>query len=239
MRVRRLLDSLATRGDAPCLIWRGETLTYRALDELRRRWRDILGGHNIAPGAVVGIKADHSPNAVALLLALLEHGCVAALIPATAPDEAPYLHDAQAEALCRFDADGEGAWQAVPGPRPTVRHRLLQTLAARREAGFIIFSSGSTGQPKAVLHSAERFLTKFDRPGKRLRTLAFLLFDHIAGIDTLFYTLAGGGTLVLPERRDPLSVCRLIQDHEVEVLPTSPTFLNLLCLSGDHAGFDL
>jgi acyl-CoA synthetase (AMP-forming)/AMP-acid ligase II len=90
-----------------------------------------------------------------------------------------------------------------------------------------------------VVHSLERFLGKFDHPGKRMRTLSFLLFDHIAGIDTLFYTLSSGGALIVPETRDPRSICRLIENHRIEVLPTSPTFLNLLGLSNDYEDFDL
>jgi acyl-CoA synthetase (AMP-forming)/AMP-acid ligase II len=72
-----------------------------------------------------------------------------------------------------------------------------------------------------------------------LRTLVFLLFDHIAGLDTLFYTLSSGGTLIIPERRDPDSVCSDIEKHRVEVLPTSPSFLNLLLLSHAYEKYDL
>jgi acyl-coenzyme A synthetase/AMP-(fatty) acid ligase len=85
----------------------------------------------------------------------------------------------------------------------------------------------------------ERFLLKYDKPGKRMRTIAFLLYDHIAGIDTLFYTLSSGGVLIAPDRRDPRSICRLIESCRAEVLPTSPTFLNLLSISGEYADFDL
>jgi len=49
----------------------------------------------------------------------------------------------------------------------------------------------------------------------------------------LFYTLSSGGTLVIAERRDPDSVGRLIESHGVEVLPASPSFLRLLCLTAD------
>ena len=117
------------------------------------------------------------------------------------------------------------------------RHPLIQSLAGA--PGFVIFSSGSTGAPKAVLHDLNRFMGKYGASGKALRTLAFLLFDHIAGLDTLFYTLAAGGTLVLPEGRDVNTVCRLIQAARVEVLPASPSFLNLMLLSGEDARHDL
>jgi long-chain acyl-CoA synthetase len=103
----------------------------------------------------------------------------------------------------------------------------------------VIFTSGSTGRPKAALQSVERFLYKFRTPGRQLRTLAFLLFDHVAGIDTLFYTLTNGGTLILTRRRDPGSILGLIDAHKVEVLPASPSFLRLMCVAGDGGEHDL
>jgi len=63
------------------------------------------------------------------------------------------------------------------------------------------------------------------------RTLAFLLFDHIAGLDTLLYSLSNGSCLVTVNDRSPDTVCRVIEKHFVDVLPTSPTFLNLLIFS--------
>jgi acyl-coenzyme A synthetase/AMP-(fatty) acid ligase len=72
-----------------------------------------------------------------------------------------------------------------------------------------------------------------------LRTLAFLLFDHIAGLDTLFYTLRNGGTLVFTDRRDPAAILALIAEKRVEVLPTSPSFLRLLCASAQTLRSDL
>jgi len=199
-------------------------------------WLDVFEKEGIEPGAVVGLKADFSPAAVSLFLALLSRRCIASLVPLIAKADGPYLEDGQIEGLFELDSRGAWIWHPID---TTADHPLIRQVRDGGEAGFTIFSSGSTGRPKAVLHGAERFLAKFDRKGKPFRTLAFMLFDHIAGIDTLFYTLSAHGSLVLAERRDPLSICRLIEDHRVEVLPVSPAFLNLLCLSGDYREFDL
>ncbi len=69
--------------------------------------------------------------------------------------------------------------------------------------------------------------------------MAFLLFDHVAGVDTLFYTLFSKGTLVLPSSRNPAEICSLITKHKIEVLPASPSFLRLLFMSGDYQVADL
>ncbi|MEI9950398.1 MAG: AMP-binding protein [Pseudomonadota bacterium] len=62
--------------------------------------------------------------------------------------------------------------------------------------------------------------------------MTFLLFDHIGGIDTLFNTLASGGTVVTVPNRDPETVSRALEKYRVHTLPASPTFLNLWLMSG-------
>ena len=103
----------------------------------------------------------------------------------------------------------------------------------------MLFSSGSTGRNKAVLNDFSTLLEKFKVPRQRLVTMSFLLFDHIGGVNTLLYTFSNGGTVVTTASRDPDEVCRLIERHRVELLPTTPTFLNLLLLSESHRTRDL
>jgi acyl-CoA synthetase (AMP-forming)/AMP-acid ligase II len=74
---------------------------------------------------------------------------------------------------------------------------------------------------------ADRFKT--ERPP--LRTLALLLFDHIGGLDVLLQALSRGACLIVPENRDPATVLETVAKHHVELLPASPTFLNLILLS--------
>lgn len=108
---------------------------------------------------------------------------------------------------------------------------LIQNLRKSNEGGIIFFSSGTTGKPKAIVHSAAKLFKKYEKSVKQFRTLAFLLFDHIAGIDTLMYTLSAGGTLITLIDRKPETVIDTLQKKNVEVLPTSPSYLNLLMLS--------
>jgi acyl-coenzyme A synthetase/AMP-(fatty) acid ligase len=59
------------------------------------------------------------------------------------------------------------------------------------------------------------------------------------GINTLMYTLANLGCVVAPADRSVTEACRAIEKHKAELLPTSPSFLNLLLLAGAHEQFDL
>jgi acyl-CoA synthetase (AMP-forming)/AMP-acid ligase II len=111
-----------------------------------------------------------------------------------------------------------------------VEHPLLQRLAARRAPGVVIFSSGSTGTSKAAVHELEPLLDKFRDPGRVARVVAFLLLDHIGGLNLLFYTLFAGGAVVVPEDRSPDAVCASIELHRATALTTTPTFLRLALL---------
>lgn len=72
-----------------------------------------------------------------------------------------------------------------------------------------------------------------------MRTLAFLFFDHIGGLNTMFHVFANGGTLVVADDRTPDAIASAIERHRVELLPTSPTFLSLLLMSEAHLRHDL
>jgi acyl-CoA synthetase (AMP-forming)/AMP-acid ligase II len=89
------------------------------------------------------------------------------------------------------------------------------------------------------VHDLVQLLRKFETPRHAYRTLVFLQMDHIGGVNTLLYTLSNGGMVVVASERSPAAVCTAIARHRVELLPTSPTFLNLLLLSGEHERHDL
>lgn len=203
------------------------------LDEIDR-WSRRLENLPITAGSVIGLRTDYSLPAIAALLAILEHKLIPALIPRDRP-VAEYLGYSHASAL--LDVDPPYKYEPLA---PLERqHPLLEQLRNEEGCGFIVFTSGSTGPPKATLHSLDRFLLKFEKPGRTLRTLAFLLFDHIAGLDTLFYTLRNVGTLILTQRRDPNSILQLVSLLRIEVIPTSPSFLRLLCSASQTSSFDL
>jgi acyl-CoA synthetase (AMP-forming)/AMP-acid ligase II len=218
------------------LIHRSTHWNYGDVDRLRASWAGRLRSSAVPEGGVVAIRADFSPDSIALLLACLSTGRVAALVPPATRDETSYLADSRAAAIWRQDDAGAWTHELLPA---VADHELLGVLRGRGGAGLVLFSSGSTGRPKTVLHDVDRFLRKFEKPGKAMRTLAFLLFDHVAGLDTLFYTLSQGGSLVLPTSRSSEAIAILLEEHRVEVLPVSPTFLKFFCLSDAHRDRDL
>jgi acyl-CoA synthetase (AMP-forming)/AMP-acid ligase II len=89
------------------------------------------------------------------------------------------------------------------------------------------------------VHDFAQLLEKFRTRRPALRAVNFLLFEHIGGLNTLLHTLSNGGTVISLRDRGPDAVCAAIERHRAELLPTSPTFLNLLLLSEAHRRHDL
>ena len=98
--------------------------------------------------------------------------------------------------------------------------------------GIILFSSGTTGKPKLMIQNLSQIIKNIQKPKrqKSLIFILFLMFDHIGGINTLFQCLKNGVPIVIPSSRNPSSIIELIDNYKVNVLPTSPTFLNMMLM---------
>lgn len=232
-----LLERMAAHPDDPAIIWDDRAYSYGDLLGRVDLWRADLARQSVGAGSVVLIEGEFSPNACALLLALIEVGAIAVpLTPQVRVHREKFEQIAEVQLAIDFASDD--SWAIVRHDRQ-VTNGLTQKLIARGRPGLVIFSSGSTGNHKAVLHDFTALLEKFYQPRQRKCTLTFLLFDHIGGIDTLMNTLASGGSVATVAAREPELVCRAIARHRVHTLPTSPTFLNLLLLSEAYQSYDL
>ena len=75
-------------------------------------------------------------------------------------------------------------------------------------------------------------MQRFETARPTLKTINFLLFDHIGGLNTLLHTLFNKGTVVAPKSRSVEDILATCTEHEIEVLPTTPTFLRMMLMSG-------
>ena len=181
----------------------------------------------IHPGDSVALIGDFDAASILTLLQLIERRCIVT----------PLTEDTRTEHEYFFDVAGidwivqrDGTLRRLRDRR--LEHPLLDELRRRDHPGLVLFSSGTTGRPKGVLHDFRSFLERFRTPRPTLRTLNFLLFDHIGGLNTLFHTLYNTGTVVVPRARTPEAVLDDIARHRIELLPTTPTFLRMLLMAG-------
>ena len=224
-------------GNKISLIDKGNTYTYKDLEQEKNKWLRHIEEKKITSGKIIALQSDFSFSSICLLFALFENKNIVALISPTILDPTHLLTSCRAEYL--FSQTQDETWEQKRIEPEQKRHSLIVQLNQEEKAGFIIFTSGTSGKPKAVLHDLEKFQSSLKNANKAFRTLTFLLLDHIAGIDTLFYTFKSGGSLVSTNSRSPNTVCELIEKHQVEVLPVSPSFINLLFISRDFLNFNL
>ena len=219
------------------VIWRDQSFTYEWMLSSVDRWRGRIAESQIASQTVCALEADFSPNSVALFLALVEAGVIVIpLTVAAAAKKTEFLEVAQAEAILKIGSDDEWSWEKTGR---VASHETYARLKESGHPGLVLFSSGSTGKSKGAVHDLVRLLSKFKAERQAWRTITFLLYDHIGGINTMLYTLSNGGCMVTVAERSPDAILSAVERHKVELLPASPTFLNLILISEAWRHHDL
>ena len=187
----------------------------------------------IPSGAAVAVIGTFDPVSVATLIQLFRKGCV--VVPLTSHTRPQHEHFLDVAAVCHVVENGRVRERPDPPKQPPA----ITEISRQGKAGLVLFSSGTSGRPKAIVHDMEKVLVRFRTADKALRTVAFLMFDHWGGLNTFFYTLFAGGQIIVPDALDPESVFRAVERHRVELLPTTPTFLRLAFRTVDFDRLDL
>lgn len=233
-----LLELFKEYGDADSIIWKDKSYSYNYLTNSIDKYKKIIDEKRIPEGSVVAIIGDFSPNTIALLFTLIKKNfIIVPLSNSSNNNEEELFEIAKVQFVIRVNSNDEFNIQSLPDIES--QNPFYSTIRKRRCPGLVLFTSGTSGAPKAAVHDLSVLLEKFKKRNKALRTLNFLMFDHWGGLNTMFYILSNGGTVIATKDRSPDSVCHLIEVHKIELLPASPTFLNLLLLSGAHNRYDL
>ena len=234
MNIEYLLQNVKTNGDLTAIVTDGNEYTFNDIYEEYKNVGNILDEKGIGKGNVVSVIAEFSPRSIAYMLALIERDVIIVPISKAIKGVENYIRISETQYV--IDLSNE---ESITKKESAVSHSLLRELISRGNPGLILFSSGTTGEPKAALHDLSFLMEKFQKPGKRLSTVTFLLFDHIGGFNTMMHSLSSGSLIVTLKQRSPEEVCKLIEKYHIELLPTSPTFLNMILLSHAYEHYDL
>ncbi len=237
MYIDFLIKKFQKNKNKNAIVWNDKYYTYEWLHDRYIFWIKELKKNNLKEGSVVIVEADFSPNSVSLMLAIIEYNCI--FVPITksiAAKRSEFIKIAQGEVLIIVNKDDSVNISKLSN---VANHELYVKLKEIRHPGLVLFSSGSTGESKASLHDITKILKKFKIERHTLRTITFLLYDHIGGFNTLLYILSNAGLIITLTDRSPENVLDMISRYKVELLPTSPTFLNLMLLSEAYRKRDI
>jgi len=231
-----LIDNFKNFDNNVVMVDDAKSYTYRELFfKIEEIERDLLP--QIKKGEVVAIVGDYSFYDISLILALYKHKNIIVPIASKVQSE---VEDRVKESFSTKIITIKNDNYIVTSKELNETHQMIVSLQKNSSSGLILFSSGSTGKPKAMIHNFENLVNHYkDKKEKSMNMLLFLMFDHIGGLNTLLNILSMGATMIVPTSRNADDICKLVQDYKIRVLPSSPTFLNLILMSKADEKYDL
>jgi len=239
------------------------TLTYGEFDELIDRVAAAMQADGLKPRDVISICAVSSLEYAATFLGALRTGvAVAPLAPSSTPhDFAAMVKDANAKILFMDEAtaaamgpaadaplrvsleDGGWGrpfteWRGAPGMRP-------KSVSIDPDWTFnIIYSSGTTGTPKGIVHSHHlrwRQYGQLDPLGYGPDAVTVLSTPLYSNTTLVCFnpTLAGGGTVVLMKKFDARGFLELSERHRATHTMLVPVQYRRIMALPDFDRFDL
>ncbi len=239
-------EQAARRPDATAVIAAGTRLTYRELDESANRLARYLQDLGAGPETLIGVYSERGVEAVRGLLAIMKAGSGYLPLDPSLP----------AERLARICASGGPTAiltdRSVKKSFPTTaRVLVVSELAAdleRQPAAapevslhpdnlcYVIHTSGSTGDPKAVAVShgglaciITELVGEYEMSARdRVVQLASLAFD--TSVEQMLVTLTSGATLMLPPAGTiaPTDLLRYLKQQRVTVVDLTPAYWHQL-----------
>ena len=217
-------------------------LTYGELDQRADALADLLVTYGVGPDIAVAVCLPPGFDLVVAQLAVLKAGgCYLPVDPGYPAARIAFLLD---DAAVRVVLAATNA--AVPADRPVIRlgtaagQELIASAPARgpdkpadqARLGYLLYTSGSTGEPKGVAvteAAVGRLLTAVSRlvsvqPGDAVLVSASTAFD-ISTVE-IYLPLLNGGYLVIADRdqvRAPDELARLIDEHRVRLVQATPS----------------
>ncbi len=237
---RRLHDGFLSFAEAEpqalALLW-GESgvLSY---GELRRRAMDVAGylvAEGVRPGDVVAVSLPKGPEQIIAVLGTLAAGAV--YLPVGVDQPAARRERIQRAAAVRLvlDALPEDA-ELLAAPVP----------GSDQDLAYILYTSGSTGEPKGVEVPHRAAMNTIEDLNRRLelsgddRILALSALEFDLSVFDIFAALSVGAAVVCVdegERRDAAAWNRLIRRHGVTLLNCVPALLDMvLSAPNDQSG---
>lgn len=230
------IEKFSEFGNRPAVIDRGYTYSYSGLYAQILSTTREFNAKKQEPTGVIVLHGRLSFNLIAAFFALFELNQVIAVIAENDAEHLIKINILKPSVLIKINEEkyeiSNKPYQAGSG--------IIQALIRSGQSGMVLFTSGTTGKPKAILHNLDTLFEKYRRNyTKYLNCLPLLGIDHIGGFDILLSQMAIGAAITIPDERTPQDIAAAIARHRVNVISATPTFLNLLLVSEAYKEYDL
>jgi o-succinylbenzoate---CoA ligase len=199
----------------PAIVGADGTVTFGELDRRVSATAQCLEELGLGSGGRLALYLPKDQRYFVLLLALIRAGGVACPIGTSVPPRgvAPLLRRAACDALVSEDEMNAGV--RTLRPEMLLSDEPAQSLSeplhlSPDQPATIVFTSGSTGAPKAVLHTFGNHACSALGSNANIalapgdRWLHSLPLYHVGGLSILFRCLLAGAAIVIPEPGTPL-----------------------------------
>ncbi len=232
------------RPEERALVCGAVELTFAELDARAGELARLLAGNGVLAGQTVAVALPRSADTVAALLAVTGIGAVYLSVDIEYPDAriAYLLADARpAVVLCtRETAARFGADVPVLRTEQQAPEMELPAGPSAQDPAYLLYTSGSTGQPKGILveHGSLENLLQNHRqrlfPAQRARVahLSGVAFD--AAWDPVLWLLDGHELHLIEERmrRDPEALLGHLDREGIDFFETTPSYVDQLVSVG-------
>jgi long-chain acyl-CoA synthetase len=212
--------------DEQLLIGEHVTLTAGAAGAAAATLARRLADEGAGPGRAVAVELPNGPDAIVAMMAVWIAGAVFVPLNPRTPE---------AERAAAFETTEPVALVTDDGVST-----LSGTRAYADGTAFVTWTSGTTGPPRAILHTHEAYFELIDRVLAPLRGRASELQHRPApnlipvslalnaGIYNALFGLRAGAALVIMDRFEPRSFARLVHDHRIRSTVLPPAAITML-----------
>ncbi|MCY8758637.1 lichenysin non-ribosomal peptide synthetase LicA [Bacillus haynesii] len=245
----------ADHPEKTAVVYEGQKLSYRELNEQSNRLASALRRRGIGPDAPAAIVMERSERVLTAMLGVLKAGGAYVPIDPAFPEERIrfMLEDSKAKAVITDSGLTFETAETVQFSEALSESRENGNLSSAAGAGhlaYIIYTSGTTGRPKGVMiehrqvHHLVRGLQQdigtYDQDDLKLALLAPFHFD--ASVQQIFTSLLLGQTLyIVPKKTvsDGRALSAYYRRHQIDVTDCTPAHLQLLTAADDLSGVKL